>query len=359
MLLLILAIASQLASVQYLGHSCFVITTPAGTRLLIDPFADGEWPGLSFPTTHADRVLVTHGHWDHATWRPVRGDPKLTDKPGVTEGKDYVIRGFPGRHAGLAGKGQDNIVFVIETAGLRICHLGDNGPVTDELRQAIGQVDILMIPIDKEHRVLDDDQAHAWIEALAPRVVIPMHYRVPGRTLPSVTNLGTVDEWVSQQTRFKRLPGDRIELSPDSLPDRQRWVTVVLTLPGQSAPAPGTERVGLAEAIAARKRGEIAAASGDLVTALNEFTRAADLDPDDQPTLEKIGYLHLGAARPDRALEYFSRAGTWLGMGMALDLLGRREDAKAAYRRVIELGVNEDHEIDRARLYLETPYSDD
>jgi hypothetical protein len=46
-------------------------------------------------------------------------------------------------------------------------------------------------------------------------------------------------------------------------------------------------------------------------------------------------------------------------MGMALDLLGRREDAKAAYRRVIELGVNDDHEVDRARLYLETPYSDD
>lgn len=361
MLLLLLALAQQHAALQYLGHSCFVITTPAGTRLVIDPYADGEWPGLSFPPTHADKVLVTHGHWDHSAWRAVRGNPKLVDEPVTVKGKDFVIRGIAGRHAELAGgsTGYGNTIFVVETGGLRLCHLGDNGPVTEQLRQAIGPVDVLMIPVDKENRVLTYDQAAAWIDALTPRLVIPMHYRVPGRTLPSVTHLGTVDEWVSGQRRFERRPGDTIALDPATLPRPEDRLVVVLTLPGEAPPAPGAEKAGRAEAIAARKRGEIAAAGGDLATALKEFTLAADLDPDDVETMEKIGFLQLGSGRPDRALEYFRKAQAWLGMGMALDLLGRREEAIGAYRKVVELGVNDDGQVDRARLYLDHPYTDD
>lgn len=334
MLLLLLAL-TQHATLQYLGHSCFVITTPAGTRLLIDPYADGEWPGLSFPTTHADRVLVTHGHWDHAAWRAIRGHPKLTDRAEVIDGKDFVIRGFAGHHAELASGSTagGNIIYVVETGGLRICHLGDNGPVTDELRLAIGPVDVLMVPVDKENRVLAYDQARAWIEALSPRFVIPMHYRVPGRTLPSVTHLGTVDEWASRQAGLERRKGDTIDLDPATLPQQGDRLVVVLTLPGEAPREPGTEVAGRAGAITARKRAELAAAGGDLVTALSEFTRAAELDPEDASL-------------------------AWLGVGMTLDVLGRRVEAIAAYRKVIESGVNDARQIDQATLYLENPYTD-
>ena len=44
---------------------------------------------------------------------------------------------------------------------------------------------------------------------------------------------------------------------------------------------------------------------------------------------------------------------------MALDLLGRRQEAIAAYKKVIELGVNEDHQVDEARGHLESPYTED
>ena len=357
-LLLLLAIVQQHASLQYIGHSCFVITSPGGERLLIDPYADGEWPGLSFPPIHSDIVLVTHGHWDHSAWRQVRGHPKLIDKPEKVDGKQFVIHGFAGRHAELAGgsTAYSNIIYVVETGGLRFCNLGDNGPVTDELRLAIGPVDVLMIPVDKENRVLTYDQAKAWVDALTPRIVIPMHYRVPGRTLPGVTHLGTVDEWVSRQPRFERRQTDTIDLDPATLPPRGDRLVVVLTLPGETPPGPDAAKAGRAEAIAARKKGELAAAGGDLVTALAEFTRAVDLDPSDMEIVEKVGYLQLASGRPDRALEYFTRSGAWLGMGMALDLLGRRQEAIEAYRKVIELGVNDDHQIDRAKVYLENPY---
>ena len=67
-------------------------------------------------------------------------ETQVIDKPGIADGKDFVIRGIAGRHAELAGgsTGYGNIIFVVETGGLRFCHLGDNGPVTEELRLAIG-----------------------------------------------------------------------------------------------------------------------------------------------------------------------------------------------------------------------------
>ena len=61
-------VAGGHATLQYVGHSCFVITT-SGSRLVIDPYASGEWPGLTLPYLHADRVLVTNPHWDHNAWR--------------------------------------------------------------------------------------------------------------------------------------------------------------------------------------------------------------------------------------------------------------------------------------------------
>lgn len=360
-------------SLQYLGHSCFVITTPSGERLLIDPFASGEWPGLTLPYVHADRVLVTHPHWDHNAWREVRGGPKVIEEPGRVEGKDFVITGIAGRHAETGGASINwrNTIYLVETGGVRLCHLGDNGPVTPELKTLIGAVDVLMLPVDGEKRVLTYDQADGWIDALSPRLVLPMHYRLPGLALDQITGIGTIDEWLSLQPQAIRLARDTIVLDPLTLPPPGARQVEVLTLPGQRPPDPNAPAPGKATAIEARHKAELAAAAGDNVTALAQFERAASLDPSDAAALEKIGYLQLGAARPDRALEFFQKAVAacaadpksgslaWLGMGMALDLLGRREEATTAYRKVVDLGVNDQHQVDEARGYLESPYTED
>jgi beta-lactamase family protein/tetratricopeptide repeat protein len=363
------------ATLHYLGHSCFVITTPGGLRLLIDPFSSGEWPGLTFPATRVDRVLVTHPHWDHNAWSQLSGSPRLMDGPGTYTGRDVTVRGFEGRHADLGGAaiGYRNTIFVVETGGLRLCHLGDNGPVTPELAAAIGRVDILMIPVDSEHRVLTVEQAQAWADALMPRVVIPMHYLLRGLAPAQITGIGTVDEWLSAQPAgrdVRRLGSDTLPLV--DLPEPGARAVRVLTVPGERLPDPNAPVPGRAEAAEAKRRGELAVAQGDLPTALAEFTRAASIDPDDPDLLQKIGFLHLGSSRPDRALEFLTRAAEaasgkdpklsslcWLGAGMALDLLGRREEALAAYRKVIAIGANDEHQVDQARRYLESPYRED
>ncbi len=372
---------------QYLGHSCFVVTAPEGDRLVIDPYASGEWPGLSLPHPHADRVLVSHPHWDHSASREVRGHPKVTDVPGTAKMGGFVVRGFEGRHARAGGEsiGYRNIVFVIETGGLRICHLGDNeapagasgegaGPLAEAIK-AGGPIDVLMLPVDAEHRVLTDEDAKRWIEALSPRIVIPMHYLLPGLSHPSVRGLGTIAEWLALQPDVERVKGDTLVLRAGQLPAPGAASVRVFTLPGERTPDPNLPPAGTpgaAEAEEAARRAVTAAAAGDTATALEQFMRAAALDPNDARVLGQIGFLHMGAKRPERALEFFTRAGAlagehdpkaasiaWLGTGMAQDLLGRREEALAAYRKVVEIGVNDDNQIDQARRLLESPYTED
>ncbi len=360
---------ATLVTLQYLGHSCFVITTPAGHRLLIDPYASGEWPGLELPTTHADRVLITNPGWDHAAWRSIRGKPKVTEGPGTISKDDYTITGLAGRHAETGGEGIGyvNTVYVVETGGIRFCHLGDNGPVdgSADLPSKIGQVDVLLLPVDADKRVLTYEQAKQWVDVLSPRVVVPMHYRIPGVSLDTIEGIGTITEWLSQLWEGAgpvRLETDTVTL--DHLPPpgaRQVWV---FHLPHEREEAAGSSE--------AKKRGEIAVAAGDLATALAEFTRAAAIDPNDADVMMKIGLLHLGGARPDRALEYLQRAAAlskdtdpkraslcWLSSGMALDVMGRRAEAEEAYRKVIEIGLNDEHQVDQARGYLRAPYRQD
>ncbi|GAB4457507.1 MAG: metal-dependent hydrolase [Armatimonadaceae bacterium] len=53
--------------ITWLGHASFLITTPQGKRILIDPFLQGNpvTPDDQKQVDSVDLMLVTHGHSDH------------------------------------------------------------------------------------------------------------------------------------------------------------------------------------------------------------------------------------------------------------------------------------------------------
>src|SRR5437773_12374026 len=57
---------NRAATIEYIAHACFRITSPAGKQVLIDPYASRVWLGYDFPpNVQADAVLISHPHYDH------------------------------------------------------------------------------------------------------------------------------------------------------------------------------------------------------------------------------------------------------------------------------------------------------
>jgi len=219
-------------TIEYIAHACFRITSPSGEQLLIDPFASRVWIGYDYPDgIESDAVLITHPHYDHDGGVSRGHTPPWPDtmtvrrKPGHYELSDIRILGVAGKHADPYGKefGQTNTIWLLEVAGLRIAHIGDNGPLSEEAAAQIGTVDILMMPIDSEFHILKEHEIQAILQQLTPSILIPMHYRLadlePDADSPD--DLGGIDGWLTSRNNVRRLSTHQTTISLGDLPDHR------------------------------------------------------------------------------------------------------------------------------------------
>jgi len=222
---------AQQVTIEYIAHACFRITSPSGKQVLIDPYASRVWLGYDFPSNiTADAVLISHPHYDHdggeSKRRPVPWSPNtpVFRQSGTNQLGDITVIGYAGKHADPWGKefGQSNTVWLLKTGGLRIVHLGDNGPLDAAIIRAISHVDVLMIPIDSQFHILKADQIAAIRAQLSPTVLIPMHYRhddlEPSPDKPE--QLGGIDEWAKRESGVNYLASHRQEFSVSTLPKK-------------------------------------------------------------------------------------------------------------------------------------------
>ena len=173
-------------TIQYYGHSCFKITTkPEGrgsgedVTIFIDPFDKETCPRP--PQGKADIVTVSHDHHDHNNTASLRGDFQVIDLPGEYSIKGVSITGINSYHDNVEGKERGlNTIFAFESEGIRFCHLGDLGSkLTKEQLEEVNGVDVLAIPIGGTF-TLDGKGAKEVVDQVEPKIVIPMHYKIPG-----------------------------------------------------------------------------------------------------------------------------------------------------------------------------------
>jgi L-ascorbate metabolism protein UlaG (beta-lactamase superfamily) len=170
--------------IRWLGHATFLLTGKADT-LAIDPY--GEFPAdrpikFDYPPLQgieADVVLVTHEHMDHNAVDVIGGDPEvLRAGAGTFESRLGEVVGIASEHDPKAGTQRGpNTIFCFEIDGVRCCHFGDFGQtdLRPEQREAIGEVDVLFLPIGGGPTI-DGAQAAEIVAELEPGVAIPMHY---------------------------------------------------------------------------------------------------------------------------------------------------------------------------------------
>ncbi len=208
--------------VKWWGHSCFEIRGSSIT-VITDPH--GGTVGLPEPEVKGDLVLSSHDHFDHATGLEkvtAPGGEVLLGFTGEKTIKGIHVKGIASYHDPKRGslRGR-NSVYVFEVDGVRFCHLGDLGHVPgDEQVKEIGEVDVLFIPVGGVYTI-DAKEATETIKRIRTKLVVPMHYKVPGLNL----NISDVEGFLKGKENVKRLGKSEFEVEAGKLPKKQEiWV---------------------------------------------------------------------------------------------------------------------------------------
>ncbi len=215
--------ADAAATVTYIGHAAFLWKAPDGTRVLVDPYQDPDegsaWFEGEFPEIETDLVVSTHDHFDHNAVALAAGDPAIMTGAGEFETRGIRVTAVPEVHAGKWV--MPNSLVVIETGGVRYLHCGDNRfDVAPEAAAAVGEVDVIMVPVDDSSHLLSTHDVWQLATTFSPKVIVPMHYLIPGVVTKESTLLG-IENWLASlpnDVAVKRLPGDEITVRHEDLP---------------------------------------------------------------------------------------------------------------------------------------------
>lgn len=186
-----------------LGHASFKIKGKTAT-VVTDPY---------LKAAEADIVTVSHDHLDHNVTAKISGDPFVIAGPGEYEIKGVTVLGIATFHDDKDGAQRGkNVVYKITIDDLRVCHLGDLGhKLTDAQLDALGDVDILLIPVGGKYTI-DSKIAAQVVAQIEPLIVVPMHY---GGKL----ELEPVENFLKEMGIEGLVPLSKLVTSRDKLPE--------------------------------------------------------------------------------------------------------------------------------------------
>jgi L-ascorbate metabolism protein UlaG (beta-lactamase superfamily) len=207
---------------SFLGHASFLIESPGGVAAVTD------WNGVNRPPFLPDIVTMNNAHPSHYVetvepgikfalrgWDPAGGLPHYD----LIE-RDMRVRNVP-TNLDEAPLGRANSIFIFEAAELCIAHLGHLHKIlSDEQLGALGQVDVLLAPVDGSYTI-DQDAMVAVIDRIAAPLIVPMHYF-------TADNLARFLERLRPRYVIKTSETPSVVLSRATLPTKR----TVLVLPG-------------------------------------------------------------------------------------------------------------------------------
>ncbi len=211
--------------IRFYAHASFRLEAD-GLAVITDPYTPGSHNSGFDPIGEpADIVIMSSATDDfHSDPSHVRGDPVVVNAlelpPEGAEVRGLHIRPFLAMESMTFDFGRDsdaNALYLFTLGGLRVLHMGDIGnPVPQEHLDALrGNVDVLFA-LAGAHATIALEDLDAAIDAIGPRVVVPMHYY----SSRGVLDIEPVDTFLVRHPAdsITRVGGPELELTPKSLP---------------------------------------------------------------------------------------------------------------------------------------------
>lgn len=204
--------------VEWFGQSAFALTGEQA-KVFIDPFADlspltSRGMKFDYPPISAegvDLLLITHEHLDHNGVEAIVGEPAvLRSTAGTLESPIGEVVAIASEHDEQAGTQRGpNTIFVFSLDGLRVAHFGDFGQseLREEQAEALGGIDLAILPVGGGPTI-GAAQAAEITRRLAPKWVVPMHYRTP-----RISFLEDAEEFLGLMGDVERLDSPNFDTS--------------------------------------------------------------------------------------------------------------------------------------------------
>ncbi|HNP75512.1 MAG TPA: MBL fold metallo-hydrolase [bacterium] len=210
--------------IQWFGQSFFKLQAKNNGEeviIAIDPYDDSY--GLRVPKFSADIVAVSHNHPDHNNLDAIKGESFIINGPGEYETKNIFVYGIPSWHDDQQGRERgNNTIYRLTVEDMNIIHLGDLGhTLDDEQLEKMNGVDVLMIPVGGAVTI-DAKKANDIIAEIEPRIVIPMHYQIPGLKL----KLDPLETFL----KISGLPtekADKLKINKKDLPQEETKIVIL------------------------------------------------------------------------------------------------------------------------------------
>ena len=212
--------------ITWLGHACFRLRSD-DVVVLTDPFPLSL--GLRPDTRPATVVTVSNSHPNHSNSEEVTGEPRVFAAPGEYEYRGISVRGVMTPQLPETPWEQRSVAYAIEIDRVNICHLGDiSAPLSPVQIDELSPVDVLLVPTGGGC-TLEIDQVLRVLQDLDPKIVIPMHYNIPGVDVP----LQDVDVFLRRMGLSEVQAQPRLSVTASNLPEDMR----VVVLASQARPA--------------------------------------------------------------------------------------------------------------------------
>lgn len=150
--------------IQYHGANCVRLTTKKA-NIIVDDMTG------SF-TRAGDIALFTNVHQ-----APKAEIKHLIDQPGEYEVSDTSIQGIAARSHIEEQNDKSSTIFKIIGEDVRVVVLGHIYPeLNEEQLEALGTVDVLIVPVGGHGFTLDAGGALKLIKKIEPKIIVPSHY---------------------------------------------------------------------------------------------------------------------------------------------------------------------------------------